>query len=169
MSSGETSGAYPINNCQVSSKYMQNITLSDATGKGKESKFTIKAYLLDDKGKEIAKDTQTFEKNLVDNPYSTEVTFSNVKQLDNAEVLLEITTENNTYEPKLVRYSVFSDGQQVNSGTKVQLNSKSDGVTDNNIVYVTDENGKDINSLLIDKNETKKIVVNSCAASSLLR
>ncbi|MFR5618991.1 MAG: hypothetical protein ACLTJ5_09180 [Clostridium sp.] len=44
---------------------------------------------------------------------------------------------------------------------KVQLNSKSDGVTDNNIVYVTDENGKDINSLPIDKNETKKIVVNS--------
>ena len=82
MLSGEASGAYPINNCQVSSKYMQNITLSDATGKGKESKFTIKAYLLDDKGKEIAKDTQTFEKNLVDNPYSTEVTFSNVKQLD---------------------------------------------------------------------------------------
>ncbi|MFR5618992.1 MAG: hypothetical protein ACLTJ5_09185 [Clostridium sp.] len=31
-------------------------------------------------------------KNLVDNPYSTEVTFSNVKQLDNAGVLLEITT-----------------------------------------------------------------------------
>ena len=50
MLSGEASGAYPINNCQVSSKYMQNITLSDATGKGKESKFTIKAYLLDDKG-----------------------------------------------------------------------------------------------------------------------
>lgn len=168
MLSGEASGAYPINNCQVSSKYMQNITLSDATGKGKESKFTIKAYLLDDKGKEIAKDTQTFEKNLVDNPYSTEVTFSNVKQLDNAEVLLEITTENNTYEPKLVRYSVFSDGQQVSGGTKVQLNSKSDGVTDNNIVYVTDENGKDINSLLIDKNETKKIVVNSCAATGHL-
>ena len=108
------------------------------------------------------------QKNLVDNPYSTEVTFSNVKQLDNAEVLLEITTENNTYEPKLVRYSVFSDGQQVSGGTKVQLNSKSDGVTDNNIVYVTDENGKDINSLLIDKNETKKIVVNSCAATGHL-
>lgn len=165
MLSGESAGAYPINTCTVSSAYKQIITLSDSTGKGKESDFTVKAFLVDDKGNVLSKADSSFKKDVAHGAYSFDVSFDDVDKLDNASVVLEVTTEGNTYEPKLVQYPVYQDGQQVNSGMQVQLNSEAAVTDQNTTVDITDEEGKALSSLVIDKNETKSLVVKSSAAS----
>ena len=165
MQSGESAGAYPINTCAVSSTYKQTVTLSDSTGKGKESDFTVKAFLVNDKGSVVAKDESSFKKEIAHSAYSFSVSFNDVDKLDNASVVLEITTVGNTYEPKLVQYPVYQDGQQVNSGTQVALNCASTVTDQNTTVNITDESGKTLSNLVVDKNETKSLVVNSCAAS----
>ncbi len=165
MSSGEAAGAYPINTCTISSAYKQIVTLSDSTGKGKESDFTVKAFLVDSEGSVLSQYEETFKKEIAHSAYSFDVSFENVDKLDNASVVMEITTEGNTYEPKLVQYPVYQDGQQVNSGTQVTLNCASTVTDQNTTVNITDESGKALNNLVVDKNETKSLVVNSYAAS----
>ncbi len=87
-----------------------------------------------------------------------------IDSLDNADVLLEITSENNSYKPKLIQYPVYAKGQQVNAGVKVQLEDTTSTVTDTkNIVNIADDSGKEVSNIVIDKNDKKTIVVNSCS------
>ncbi len=164
MQSGEVNGAYPINNYYISSAYRQNITLADSTGSGISSNFTVKAFLIDNGGNILAEDTKTFTADIAKTAYSTDVSFDGVDSLENADVLLEVTAENNTYKPKLVQYPVYSKGQQVNAGTKIQLEDATSAVTDTkNIVNIADENGKNVCNMVLDKNDKKTIVVTSCS------
>ena len=164
MLTGDVNGAYPINNYYIPSAYKQNITLVDAVGSGMRSNFNVKAFLIDSAGRVLAKDTKAFTADIAKTAYSVDVSFEGIDSLDDADVLLEITSENNSYKPKLIQYPVYAKGQQVNAGVKVQLEDTTSTVTDTkNIVNIADDSGKEVSNIVIDKNDKKTIVVNSCS------
>ena len=52
----------------------------------------------------------------------------------------------------------------MNAGVKVQLEDTTSTVTDTkNIVNIADDSGKEVSNIVIDKNDKKTIVVNSCS------
>ncbi len=164
MESGEGTGAYPINNYEVSSRYRQNLTLTDSFRKVKNTNILIRSFIVDLEGNVISSVSKTIKRDKAVEAQTIALDYSGVSELTDADVVTEIASDDDSFAAQLVRYPVYRGGVQKNTGTTVMMKASATLVNTDCALMIKDVGGAPIRNFVLNKGAKKTIYVYSKAS-----
>lgn len=159
LKSGESDGSYPINIYPVSSTYKQNVTLKGYGHDDEDIDITVRSFIVDLDGNVIASANKTEAKKLSRSSETITLEYEDVQELKDADVLVEVTAKDDAYAAQLVRYPLYRDGYQENTGTSIWLQPCYG--TNDCVLTSRDQNYEFVRDLTLYKGYDKKVIVYS--------
>ena len=166
MESGETAGAYPINNYEMAAKYRQNLTLSDSFRKVKNTTIQIRSFIVDTDGNVISGVTKNIKREKAVETETIALDYSGVTELTNADVVTEIASEDESFASQLVRYPIYRDGVQKNTGTTVMMKASATLMNTDCTLMIKEAGGAPIRNVVLYKGAKKTLYVYSKASQA---